>query len=318
MAGGINEFFTTYSKTAVAMAVAGTLAGAGIQAAEADVVNLSWKGAFTMLAPLSPVYGTYGSVLQNTPSDYASGYYALPGPASGPATTHGWYGIRTPITGTMSFDTNSGAGVAAITPFLFLSNSSTRYANMLGVTFHTVDTVGTLVGSMLFSWGLGSHQVSIVMDAGQLLAALPSIVGGAPSTNYSGTYTAYSNTAPLMTAAGQITTAIARTSTLNTASGCDALTLATQVNAYTINTNFANLATCTNTSNGYGDDDGVAGDPMTSPSFHNHNINFDILSVHLTSFTPTPQEAVPLPAPVWLFGSGLLGFIGIMRRKKTF
>jgi hypothetical protein len=27
--------------------------------------------------------------------------------------------------------------------------------------------------------------------------------------------------------------------------------------------------------------------------------------------------AVPVPAAVWLFGSGLLGLIGVARRKKT-
>jgi|GEM_PF-1917926 len=299
-----------FKKTALASVVAATFGAAAIPAAEANVVTVSFKGAFTMLAP------TYGSALQNTPSDYASGYYALPGPASGPATTYGWNGIRTPIVGSMSFDTSTGAGVATVTPFMFFGNTSNNYANAVGVTFQSVDSVGTLVGGMLFSWNLGSHQVSIVMDAGQLFAQLPTILGGAPSTNYSGTYSTHSNTAFFMPGSAAITTAIARTSLLNTASGCDGLTLATQVNAYTINTNFANLGICTNTANGYGFNDGVAGDPMTSPSFANHNGNFDITSVHLTSFVPTPQEVVPVPAAVWLFGSGLLGLVGIARRKK--
>ena len=29
-----------------------------------------------------------------------------------------------------------------------------------------------------------------------------------------------------------------------------------------------------------------------------------------------PPAAVPLPAAVWLFGSGLIGFVGVMRRRK--
>jgi hypothetical protein len=33
--------------------------------------------------------------------------------------------------------------------------------------------------------------------------------------------------------------------------------------------------------------------------------------------TFTPAAAVPVPAAVWLFGSGLLGLIGIARRKET-
>ena len=36
-----------------------------------------------------------------------------------------------------------------------------------------------------------------------------------------------------------------------------------------------------------------------------------------TYATFTPAAAVPVPAAVWLFGSGLLGLIGIARRKKA-
>lgn len=38
-------------------------------------------------------------------------------------------------------------------------------------------------------------------------------------------------------------------------------------------------------------------------------------SVHLTGDIP-PHAAVPVPAAAWLFGSGLLGLVGIARRKK--
>lgn len=35
------------------------------------------------------------------------------------------------------------------------------------------------------------------------------------------------------------------------------------------------------------------------------------------SFDITPVTAVPVPAAVWLFGSGLLGLVGVARRKKA-
>jgi hypothetical protein len=38
---------------------------------------------------------------------------------------------------------------------------------------------------------------------------------------------------------------------------------------------------------------------------------FDILNV------TTATEVVPVPAAVWLFGSGLMGLIGILNRKKA-
>jgi hypothetical protein len=35
------------------------------------------------------------------------------------------------------------------------------------------------------------------------------------------------------------------------------------------------------------------------------------------TFTPGPPPQVPIPAAIWLFGSGLLGLIGLARRKKS-
>jgi hypothetical protein len=35
------------------------------------------------------------------------------------------------------------------------------------------------------------------------------------------------------------------------------------------------------------------------------------------TFTGNPSSAVPLPAAVWLFGSGLMGLVGVSRRRKA-
>ena len=43
---------------------------------------------------------------------------------------------------------------------------------------------------------------------------------------------------------------------------------------------------------------------MIDGAFNGFNANFD--------FT-----VVPVPAAVWLFGSGLLGLVGVARRKKS-
>jgi len=60
-----------------------------------------------------------------------------------------------------------------------------------------------------------------------------------------------------------------------------------------------------------GDGDGTNGSGMVDGPFFAFNANFNLQG------TLTPVETVvPVPAAVWLFGSGLLGLVGIARRKK--
>ncbi|MHB8535824.1 MAG: hypothetical protein ACYDBW_10315 [Sulfuricaulis sp.] len=54
------------------------------------------------------------------------------------------------------------------------------------------------------------------------------------------------------------------------------------------------------------DNNGVAGGGMIDGPFSGFNANFNINT-----------SAVPVPAAFWLFGSGLVGMLSIMRRRKT-
>jgi len=45
--------------------------------------------------------------------------------------------------------------------------------------------------------------------------------------------------------------------------------------------------------------------------------NTGISDVDLAFYQATIGTAVPVPAAVWLFGSGLIGLMGIARRKKA-
>lgn len=57
--------------------------------------------------------------------------------------------------------------------------------------------------------------------------------------------------------------------------------------------------------------DGVPGIPMTGGPFQGFNASFGGTAV------VSSVSAVPVPAAVWLFGSGLLGLVGVARRKKS-
>ena len=59
------------------------------------------------------------------------------------------------------------------------------------------------------------------------------------------------------------------------------------------------------------DSNGAPGQPMTAGPFIGFSPAFSGVA---TQITPAP---VPIPAAVWLFGSGLLGLVGVARRKKS-
>lgn len=70
-------------------------------------------------------------------------------------------------------------------------------------------------------------------------------------------------------------------------------------------------------------------DPTSHPDFNGGNIQFGVVIFTASDTSNQPVwdiridnlsftvNAVPVPPAVWLFGSGLLGLIGVARRKKT-
>jgi len=308
---------SSLKKTAMVAAVAGTLAITA-PSAQANVLNFSWTGAFTFL-------NQAGTPIQNTGSDYATGHYADGSGGSGSfgsPTTHGWNGYRTPISGTLSFDTSSGASVGTITPFQFFgdtpgSGPGTTVARLQNISFQSIDTLGTMVGTLLFSWNGAADYVSIVLDGSGLFANLAAMMAGGPTASLSGVgalpaTNGYNFGSPIFPISLPLGPSPVATKTLNNGiesgfpTACDGQPIATQVNAYTIVGVPAVIDACTTGMV----DDGIGGDPMTSIRYGSYNMNLDVTSVHVDSVV------VPIPAAVWLFGSGLLGLIGLSRHKK--
>jgi hypothetical protein len=294
-------------KTAISTAIGLAVIGSAVAplTASATVSNFDFNGWFTMLDPA-------GNALGNT--SIARGN-----------------NNQTAITGTMSFDTTTGAGTAVITPFDFFSKGP---ATAQGVTFQAIGDgfggSGTLVlGNMLFDWaGNNGIPVSLVMDAAGFFTngavmATPASDGTYVGSGYGNA--GYLSLGPVLMASTTWNVhpspacGLAGNTTTPAGGGCmgvlpsGGLPLVADT-ALNVNKSYV--------SNTYG----IGGVPMWDGPFTGFNANFDVTALSFTGTSsgsiapfpvgPYPSNAVPVPAAVWLFGSGLVGLVGVARRNN--
>lgn len=298
-------------KAILKTAIAATLGVVVAMPAQAAVNNFDYSGFFTMLDPT-------GKALANS------------------SAAKGANSFQTPITGTMSFDTTTGAGTGTVVPFQFFGGDPTLPASAVGMNMQAIgDGVGgpgTLVlGNMLFNWNTNNGiPVSIVLDAqgffandldgtgglGSLPASDGTYVGGTSPGLVTGPggYAGYLGLGPIPISTTAYNTSFApgcATGACMNVSPSGFLPLVTDTTA-NANDFIANTGGT------------IGGNPFADGPFAGFNANFDITSMTFTSQggvinggNPFPVSAVPVPAAVWLFGSGLLGLVGVARRKKS-
>lgn len=287
---------STLKKTVLSVALAASIGASAVASAD-TILNFSYTGLFTML-------DSTGKFVRNTSTPFYSNTYS---------------GNRSAISGTMSFDLNTGTGSGTMVPFNFFNQTLPPPATAYNVSFQAIGNgtgctttgcnPGSLVlGNMLFDWnGNIGIPVSIVLDASGMFAyaqggvynVSDTITGASPG----GVLPASNSTKTSL----QIGLVPIATTTWNTTSTCTAI-LGTDGkptgNCMGVNPSGV-LPLIANT---------IGGTPMIDGPFYGFNANFDIQTLHLDSVQST--TVVPVPAAVWLFGSGLLGLVGIARRKK--
>ncbi len=298
-------------KTILKTAVAAALGAVVSMPAQAATDTFNFNGVFTML-------DSTGAALANTS-----------------ITGKNVNQFQTPITGTLTFDNATGAGTGTLTPFDFFSG--TAPAEAVGINMQAIGDgaggPGTLVlGNMLFNWsGNNGIPVSIVLDAAGFFSGEMTAGGANSATPASdGTYTnptfGYLSQGPVPIATTDFNTSFANGCVTgncmnNGASGGLPLVTDTAAN---LHRTLPGVPYATGT--------GIGGNPMADGAFPQDNANFDVTSLtflsHDANRTITQNcaldpniscapSAVPVPAAVWLFGSGLLGLVGVARRKKS-
>jgi hypothetical protein len=304
----------TIKKKLIGAAIAAALGTTAVpQVASADVLSFDWAGKFTML-------DSAGAALANTS-----------------ITTKGANQYQTSVTGTLTFNTATGSGSGTLVPFNFFAG--TLPAEAVGINMQAIGDgsggPGTLVmGNMLFNWnGTNGIPVSIVLDAAGMFGNMQSFYTGGVGTVLTGV-------GATPAADGTYVSATALPGTVNGPGGFPGylglgpnpiVTTAWNTTSLCTRAGVANDGACMNLSPSGGlplitdvapnTNDFVAntggtigGTQMIDGPFTANNANFDITSLTLTDLQ---ISQIPVPAAVWLFGSGLLGLVGVARRKKV-
>jgi hypothetical protein len=253
-----------------------TALGTTVIMAPSSAANLTFsvEGWFTMLNPLGD------GALNN-----------------GDASGAGYYGNRTPIQGTLTYNTDTGSGTGVIAPFSFFGSG---VAAATALTMQTIGdgTGGTgslVLGNMGFNWaGNNGIPVSIVWDGTGLFNAIDTGITVGDSL---GSPDAAAST---LTCGNQIACTTAATENFGFLIGKATYTLpmgpspmvtttfnTTDIGIVTLGTNPSGTLPLT--------DDGIGGSPMKAGPFPLFNASFDVTHMVLTddgsgpAFTPPPD-----------------------------
>jgi len=256
----------------------------------ADIITFDFTGRLTVMDPLGGIV--------------AGGGAGSPDP----------YGLQAPIHSTFTYDTAAGfgSGDLIISPLTYFG---------LDTQFHTmsmnrIDGTNYVLGNMLVDFGVTADiPLSLVWDATGLLNAIDyglqagDVVSGTNLNRNGATVFDVNSAIPASDGydyfgyiVNQGAAPLATTS-LNTTALC--------AGAYPGSAECLGVAI---SGSAPFFDDGIAGSPLIDGPFPGMQVSIDIGSGN--SLTVLSVSSVPVPTAVWLFSSGLIGLIGVAKRKK--
>ena len=293
-------------KTAISAGIAMAM-GAASSTAQADIVKFDMKGVFTLLNPVGDALVNSNSGFKSGTQTKISGTMVFNNSMTASQTT--MYDLNG--TGASSLTLGPGAGAAFVNPFGFFGggNAVAHDIGMQAIGAGDGINPGFLVaGDMLFDWS-GSNNISlqIVLDAGGFFTSTTDTSTGIVTQ---GTGAAANFFEPLIACAGPSAGACTASVSLNKGP----VLMATMDGNPFVNESVDPDGTGTNLGPINRHTDGVSGIAMDNGPFPGFGANFDIWALTLTAHEPA---VIPVPAAVWLFGSGLVGLVGVARRRKS-
>ena len=217
------------------------------------------------------------------------------------------------IASTLTYDDSSGTGFSGA---LSIANFDTfgATASIYDISLQRVSGTNLIVGNMLADWNVSTGiPLSMVWDATGLFNAID--YGLQAGDVISGTNLKRNDV--VVANVGSATPASDGTYNPNTGQFLNqgpAPLAVTTWNTTTLCTSGVDCIGDAFSGGGPFTDNGISGSPMIDGPFQGLNVNFDIGSGN--SLTVLSVSAVPVPAAVWLFGSGLIGLLGFARRRK--
>lgn len=272
---------------------------------QATTLTFSLEGVFTL-------QGTYGSPLANSSinAKYANNY-------------------QTPVTGTLTYDPDSGAGSMSVAPFDWggVPGFTLRDMTVQLIPQNAGAASGLMLGNMLYDWNSDvGIPASIVWDASGMLQAIDqglspgdtiAGVGALPASD--GTYVPYSGGAYLNLGPSPIATTDWNTSNAPGCAPFDCNAVAPSgLLPLVIDTRWNENKSMIAGTDMYG----VSGSPLMEGGYNQKNVNLDFTSMVLTEIDTESNilaydiSPVPVPPAVWMLGSGSFGLVGLARRKK--
>ncbi len=227
----------------------------------------------------------------------------------------GNYADQQAISSTLIYDDNSGSGFSA---GMTITNFDTfgATASIYDITLQREANTNFIIGNMLVDWsGATGIPLSMVWDATGLFNAIDfglqagDVISGT-NLKRNGVIIADVNSAT--PASDGVATNISPGSFLNQGPAPLAVT------TWNTTTLCTPRVDCMGNALSGGApffDDGISGSALIDGPFPDFNVSFDIGSGN--SLTLLNVSTVPVPAAVWLFGSGLIGLIGFTRRKTA-